>query len=185
MESKEALFDQCLRRADRSDLPEPPFPVGAPAPGATLAFVRTLVEAHALTDALDEALTEPPTKPAREELARLVDGVYSVLSAHRIAIRLIGSSANDVPELSALWYGGTRGELNRRLAVYFERRAASGRLRAMPDAVCAARLFTETIHWFAVNRFFDPLPDPIDEGLARRTVRTALLRTFLPREEAP
>ncbi len=184
VKSKDALFDVCLRRADERGLPDPPLPVPTPGPGETLAYVRDLIGRSALFGSLEATLTDEPTLPVREELTQLVDELYGTLRAHRVAIRLIGVSANDVPQLGELWYGDVRGGLNRRLAAYLSKRSTAGHFRPMPDPVCAARLFTETIFWFAVSRTFDPAPDAIDDTFARETVKTALLRTFLPCEHA-
>lgn len=187
VQSKEALFDLCLRRADATEpMPEPPLPVPAPQDGATLAYVRELLGNRALFGPLDAILAaDEPSTPVRDELTRLCDELYRVLAEHRATIRLINASARDLPELGELWYGTARGGLNRKLASYLSRRTMSGHLRPMPDPVSAARLFTETTFWFAVNRAYDPQPDPIDDELGRATVRTALLRTFLPCEDAP
>jgi len=154
--------------------------VPAPADGATLDFVRELMDRNALFEPMRDMTLEAPRGPIEQELRGLVDALYDILSRNRVAIRLIGSSAQDMPELGALWYTQTRGELLRRLATYFSRRSTSGHLRALPDPLCAARLFTETIHWFAVSRHFDPVPDTLDDGFAKETVKTAMLRTFLP-----
>ena len=185
VESKEALFDVCLRRADASaPFPVPPLPVPAPAPEATLAFVRELIGGASLFGALDALLTDERGRDPRAELAQIVDELYRALSEHRVKLRLINASAADLPELGALWYGDARGGLNRRLAAYLSRRSTAGALRPMPDPACAARLITETVYWFAVNRAFDPGPDRLDDEFARETVRTALSRTFLPCEHA-
>jgi len=73
--------------------------------------------------------------------------------------------------------------LNRRLASYLQARGAAGRVRELPDVAIAARLITELVHWFAVSRFFDPLPDEMDEGLVRETVQEAVLRLCVPPRE--
>jgi len=182
VKSKDALFDVCLRRADEPDLPDPPLPVPTPEPGETLAYIRELIGENTLFGTLE--LADEPTVPVREELTLLVDELYRTLRDHRIAIRLIGASANDLPQLRELWYGDARGGLNRRLAAYFSKRSTDGHLRPMPDPACAARLFSETIFWFAVSRAFDPVPDAIDDVFARETVKTSLLRTFLPCEHS-
>ena len=185
VQSKEALFDVCLRRADApSALPDPPLPVPTPAPEETLGYVRDLIGDSALFGALDDVLAGDTGLAPEAELERLVDELYRTLSEHRVKLRLINASAGDLPELGELWYENARGGLNRRLAAWLSRRSTAGELRPMPDPACAARLLTETVYWFAVNRTFDPGPDRLDDTFARETVKTSLLRTFLPCEHA-
>lgn len=185
VESKEALFDLVLRRADQGGLEEPELPVRTPAPGATLAYLRDRMSLDGLLSELDEIMSAPrPARSAREELERLFDALYDVMSANRTAIRLVNASAFDMPELAEIWFGSARGGLNARLADYLDRRARNGDLLPMPEPAAAARFLTETIHRFAVARAFDPLPDATDDDTARATARVAILRVFLPAEEA-
>jgi AcrR family transcriptional regulator len=186
VESKEALFDVVLRHADRPRLPDPPLPVPTPAPDATLAYLRERMAAEAGFAALTAAAGRAaPATTVAEELGAVVAEIVEVLARNRTAIKLIGTSANDMPALAELWFHHARGGLNRRLARYLERRAASGLLRPTPDPLATARFVTETASWFSVHRHWDPHPDPIDDETARETVRLAVLRTLLPAAEAP
>lgn len=181
VQSKEALFDVCLRRADAPGAePEPPLPVPTPDPSETIDYVRGLIGGSSLFGALDEVLSEDARLDPRAALERVIDELYGAFSEHRVTLRLINASARDLPELGELWFGAARGGINRRLATWLSRRATAGELLPMPDPMCAARLLTETVYWFAVNRTFDPGPDRLDDTFARETVRTSLLRTFLP-----
>ena len=87
----------------------------------------------------------------------------------------IEASAQDLPELGELWYAGTRGGLIGRLTQYLEARMASGDLRTLPDARVGARMLTQLIYWFAVQRFYDPSPEDMSEGAVRQSVREAAL----------
>jgi AcrR family transcriptional regulator len=186
VESKEALFDLALRHADRQEVSEPPLPVPTPAPGATVAYLRERIATEARFAALAAAeRRRGPADSASAELLAIVDEIYDVLRHNRRTIKLIGVSAPDLPELARLWFDEARGALNRRLAAYVARRAASGHLRPTPDPVATARLVTETASWFAVHRHWDPHPDPIDEEVAAATVRLAVSRVLLPPGEAP
>jgi len=182
VESKEALFDLALRHADR-ELPEPPLPVPTPAPGATVGYVRERMAERARFDALSEAERRGGPKDMAAELSAVVDEVYAALADNRTAIKLIGTSAHDLPELGELWYRRARGALNERIAKWLARRSAEGHLRPMPDPVAAARFVTETASWFAVHRFWDPFPDAIEDEAARETVRTVIRRALLPASE--
>ena len=116
VESKEALFDLALRHADR-ELPEPPLPVPTPAPGATVSYVRERMAERARFDALSEAERRGGPKDMAAELSAVVDEVYAALADNRTAIKLIGTSAHDLPELGELWYRRARGALNERIAL--------------------------------------------------------------------
>jgi AcrR family transcriptional regulator len=186
VESKEALFDLVLRHADRPGLPEPALPVPTPGPGATVAYLRERMATEASFPALAAAERRAgPATTMAAELGAIAGEIIAVLTANRTAIKLIGTSANDMPELAELWFQRARGGVNRRLSRYLERRAAEGLLRPAPSPVATARFITETASWFAVHRHWDPHPDPIDEDTARQTVRVAVLRTLLPAAEAP
>lgn len=179
--SKEALFHQCLQRADRSALEEPSFPVPTPKSGATVAYVRERLAEVGPFTALEAAESRGgPATTMEAEVSAIVSEVYAVLYENRTAIKLIGTSALDLPTLADVWFHEARGALNQRLARYLEHRAREGHLRAMPDSLAAARLLTETASWFAVHRHWDLRPDPIADDLARETVLVALVRTLVP-----
>lgn len=182
VESKEALFDLALRYADHPDKPAPEaLPVATPEPGSTLRYVREQLATESPLPFIDRAAERSaPEGEITAELGELADAIYDVLSRNRRTIRLIGSSAHDLPELAEIWYGDGRGALNRRLARYLEARADAGFLSAELEPVAAARHLTETAHWFAVTRHWDLYPDAIGDDTARHTVRLAMQHTFLP-----
>lgn len=185
VESKEALFDLVMRHADQPEQGDPELPVRTPPEGATLAYLAERMSAQARFSALAraEGRAERRAGPATtmaEELGGIVDEIYDVLAHNRTAIKLIGTSAHDLPELADLWYARARGTLNTRLAKYVSRRSSEGLLFALPDPIATARFVTETASWFAVHRFWDPHPDPIDDDAAKATAREAILRALLP-----
>ena len=85
-------------------------------------------------------------------------------------LAVIERSAADLPDLDEFYFQRARRGHNASLARYLERRAASGHLRAMPDAAVAARLVTEAVTWFAWHRRDDRDAAAYDDGAARRTV---------------
>lgn len=183
--SKDALFDLALRYADHPEAPPPELPAPDPAPGSTLAWIEAQLS-EARFPALEAAEATKAPDSAAAELQAVVDELYEALAQNRWLIGLINASAPEQPELAALWFGGARRGLNARIAAWLQRRADSGQHRplgpgeAMPDAAAAARLVTETTHWFAVRRAFDAQPDAFSEDTARATLRAALARCFLP-----
>lgn len=176
VESKEALFDLCIRAAAGVAVEEA-LPVPTPPPSSTVSFIRSFIVEEARFDALEQALAaDGPVDAVSDELAAVVDEIYGTLSRYRTMIRLIEASAQDLPELGELWYQGTRGGLIGRLSVYLESRMVSGDLRSLPDARVGARLITQIIYWFAVQRFYDPSPEDMSEVAVRQSVREATMR---------
>ncbi len=182
VESKEALFDLCVRHADADTIDEPEeLPVKTPPAGSTFAFVRERVERRGRFPALERALAQRgPCKNAKRELTAILEEIYDTLSAGKTRIRLIAAAARDVPELSEAWFERGRKRLNERLARYIFMRCESGHFRAVPDAKAAARLLSETLTWFAVHRHWEPAPDAIDDDAARHIAVLSMQRTLLP-----
>lgn len=180
VESKEALFDLVLRRADRPGQPDPALPLPTPASGATLTYFAERLDEETRFPALTAAEATDAPEDARAELDAILGELYAVFRTNGTAIKLIASSAHDLPDFAELWYQRARGATNGRLAAHLERRSASGHLPPVPDALAAARLMTEVATWFAVHRHWDPQPDAIDDAVAEATVRSLLLRALGP-----
>ena len=175
VESKEALFDLCIRAAAGVAVEET-LPVPTPKPSSTVNFIRSFIVEEARFDALEKALAaHGPVDAVSDELTAVIDEIYGTLGRYRTMIRLIEASAQDLPELGELWYAGTRGGLVGRLTQYLEARMTSGDLRTLPDAQVGARMLTQIIYWFAVQRFYDPSPDDMNEVAVRQSVREAAL----------
>ena len=171
VESKEALFDLVLRYADvPPPFPDPPaLPVPTPKPGQTLRYVRERLTKNRAPATLLKALNGRAAPDARAELEAIVRELYGTLSANRVGIKLIDSSARDTPELAALWFEGARHGLLGQLTDYLLDRFQKKRLRPAPDAAVAARLILETLVFWAVHRHWDTAPEPITDELARET----------------
>jgi AcrR family transcriptional regulator len=171
VESQEALFDLVARYADApSPIANPPvLPVRTPRPGQTLRYVRERLEANAAPTALRKALAGRAAGDARAELETILVQLYDTLAANRVGIKLLDSSARDLPELAALWFAGARGGLLELLTRYLAQRFRQKRLAPAPDAAVAARLVLETLVFWAVHRHWDPAREPVDDELARRT----------------
>jgi AcrR family transcriptional regulator len=176
VESKEALFDQALRHADRTEpieLPES-LPIPTPPPGSTLEVVqRRLAEKGALP-ALGAALARARVADARAELESMLGELYDALARHRTAIKLLDRCAPEYPDLAKVWYRAGREGALALLARYLDDRARRGRLRRFEDGALAARMVLETLVFWAVHRHWDPSPQAIDEASARRAVLSFL-----------
>jgi AcrR family transcriptional regulator len=172
VESKEALFDLAVRHADAPDglADLPTLPVPNPEAGATVRYVREMLERNQTLPELQAALARKRVGDARAELESIVGELYDVLACNRCGIKLIDRSAPDLPELAALWFGGTRGGAIVALATYLERRIRAGLIRPVPNVEVAARLIIETTIFWAVHRHWDPHPQAVEDATARETV---------------
>ena len=178
VESKEALFDACLRcaRGEGAAAEIAQLPVPTPTPEQTLAFVRHAArDERALHDLL-AAMADPPTRIGAE---RSVAALYDVLSRNGTLIRLITGSAIDWPELGAIWFEAARDPMMARLADWVALGTAAGVFRAGLHPAATARLIAETASWFAIHRRFVPKPEAIDDETARTTAIAALCRVLM------
>jgi AcrR family transcriptional regulator len=179
VESKEALFDLAVRHADGPQVPDQAdLPIRTPAPGTTLAHLRERLRTKGHFERL-EAVLEDGTTPSAQQLREVLEELYGVLEANRVAISLVNASARDAPELAEFWFDAARKNVHQRLARYIGQGIRSGVFTAQHDVDVAARLVLETTMWFAVQRHRDPRPDPQSEQAVRRTIIDNLLRALL------
>jgi AcrR family transcriptional regulator len=184
VESKEALFDLVARCVDTVP-PLPPFgqfPLPTPKPGATLAYVRDRLAKNQTLPTLTAALARQRVRDARAELALILAELYDTLARNRHGIKLLDRSAQDLPELAALWFDTARGGLIATLAHYLETRMHRKLLRPLPDAAVAARLIIEALSFWAVHRHWDPHPQIVEEKVARDTVVQFILNALDKKE---
>jgi AcrR family transcriptional regulator len=177
--SKEALFDLAVRTAFR-DPPRGPLPLPTPEPDELVRHVRGAMRREIRRSSMDERLARPVPSDVRTELTELLRELYDGLARNAVAIRLLERSAADRPELARLYFARGRAGLLERWERYLARRIEAGKLAPVPDVAIAARLVIETIAWFAWHRHGDPVPQPMDDELARDTVAAVLARGLLP-----
>jgi AcrR family transcriptional regulator len=180
VESKEALFDCVLRYADHAESIELPerLPVPVPIPGATLAMVEERLAEEGALPSLAAALVRARVSDVDAEFEAILGEVYDALAQRRTAIKLLDRCAADYPELAKRWYrAGREGTLSL-LSRYLDDRARRGRLRRFEDGAVAARTLLETLVFWAVHRHWDPSPQAVDEGSAKRTVLAFLLAAY-------
>jgi AcrR family transcriptional regulator len=182
VESKEALFHAALLYADgKGPLPpnlELPFPT--PPAEATLELVRQRLARDLKAVESLTAEADPTSRNPEAELESLIRGLFEQMSSGRRATKLLDACAPDQPELFDVWCGDARAEQLALLARHFERCFESGALRTLPNAEVAARLFYETIAFWAIHRHWDPLQDLASDEDAEAVVTAILSRGFLP-----
>lgn len=172
VESKEALFDLALRNADAPERVVEPktLPITTPKAAATLKYVRERISTAGALPRLAAALrTKRATDPAAE-LEAIIRELYGALARNRRSIKLLDTSARDVPELAALWFRGGREGLMTSFEAYLESRVRTRQLRPVPDIAAAARLMIETTVFWAVHRHWDPHPQQVEDATAQNTV---------------
>ena len=185
VESKEALFDIVARYADapRPFEKKPPLPVRTPRPGATIKYVRERLAQSQVPPSLAKALAQNRVNDVRAEFDAIVHELYDTLAANRWGIKLLDRSAQDFPELAAVWFEGARGGLVTLLKQYLDERVRRRVFWSVPDTAVAARLIIETVIFWAVHRYADPHPQAVDEAVAKSTVVQFLARAFINHEE--
>ncbi|HEY8121645.1 MAG TPA: helix-turn-helix domain-containing protein, partial [Myxococcota bacterium] len=182
VESKEALFDQALRHADRAAaLPLPrALPVPTPRAGSTLRALRARIARDARLPALTAAAARRRARDPRAELGAIARELFRLLAAHRVAIKLLDRCAPDFPELARLWSSDGRGGVVALLERYLRVRSASGQLAPLANATLSARITLEIAAQWAVHRHWDPMPDPrfLDEALVENGVVEFITRAL-------
>jgi len=183
VDSKEALFDLVARYADDlRALPRPvKLPVSTPRPGATVRYVRERLSRNQVPQTLVAALCTRRVSDAGAELGAIAGELFDTLAANRRGIKLLDRSAQDLPELAALWFQGARGGLIRTLQSYLDGRVRGGLLRTFPDTAVAARIAIEILVFWAVHRHWDPQPQIVEEAAVRDTVIKFIVTSFANR----
>ena len=176
VESKEALFDLVIR-ASGGGLPDPDaLPCSTPEPGQTFRYVQHMLIRDARLPRLEESLRTPARSDTRAELEGILSELYQLLSARRVAVKLIEVNAREYPDLAAIYFKVARQTVPGLLQTYLQTRLPEDRPDGVPVPLIA-RGIVETVAFWAVHRHWDPAPSrtPIDEALAEKVaVRFAL-----------
>jgi AcrR family transcriptional regulator len=173
VESKEALFDACVRYADRHLTPpsSSELPIRTPATGATVKHIRERLAIEASEMTLLHVVGGHRTIPdARAELAAILSDLYRRVARNRLALKLIDRCAAEYPDLAGVWFDEGRWAQHKLLVEFLERRAKQKRIRRLERPDIVARTILETIAFWAMHRHFDPSPQPIDEATAEAAV---------------
>jgi AcrR family transcriptional regulator len=181
VESKEALFDLCLRHADRPDSIEQPadLPVRTPKRGDLLRLLRRRVDTEGGLPVLTDALDRDRAPDIRVELEGIFRELYTAMDGHHRGIKLVDRCALDHPELAAEWQKQGREDLRDLFVEYLESRIRARQLRPLADVPLAARLLIETITTWAVHIKWDRFPQQFDEKAAQDNVIAFLVRGLL------
>lgn len=183
VESKEALFDLVVRAnagVDPEEIQSVGLPYPAPRPGATLAFLQTVLNRPGQWPALDAARLRkraPADVPA--EVSAVLREQYQLMRQYRYGLVLLTKSALEFPGLLEVFVLGLRQRLTGQLAEYLESRHRSGYLHAQEDWQATAAMLIQTIAWANHQRPFDPGFSHFSEDLMETTVVSNLTRGLL------
>jgi len=182
VESKQALFDLCVRHADAPEaLADSTIALPHRSPDAreTLEFVQAQLAGDEALGEMLALLSEGECNDAGQTLEHIVRLLYRTLLAHRRSIKLVEAAAQDHPGLSEVWYPNARGQLLQVLLPFVERNIQSGAFRRVPNPAMAARHLIETSTFWAIHRYWDPAPQEIDPGSVEDGLVDLVLPVFL------
>jgi AcrR family transcriptional regulator len=178
VESKEALFYLLLSHGARREPLELPaeLPVKTPSARALQERLRLRIAEPATLPRLEAALARDAAEvdDAADELAGILDELYTRLEQGRYAATVIERSAIDLPTSIIAHRQRVRRQLLSQLERYVVRRAAGGHMVPPGSARVAARLLVETVGSFAREK--------AEDGAARQTVIAMLVRSLVANE---
>lgn len=181
-DSKQALLYLALLRVlDPEAAAGLATPVVAPPTERIVEAVKVWTAARGGLAGFSERLAETPAESAeeaREELARVVDGLYGFIEDNSTALKLFARCSEDLPEMTQWYYVETRRGLLEALGGYLRARIGAGLLRPVPDVPVAARFIVETIAWFAMHRHGDPDSAMLSDTECRRSVKDLVAAAF-------
>ena len=183
VQSKEALLHLVLAiglGAAPGEFTE--LPLAGPGVEATVEMTARGLRRLGRTPVLKAAAAVDDPPDAAAELAAVIAEQYSTVEQLRGVLSVIEACAADLPSLEAIYFGRGRRARIDLLCEYLRRRAASGRLRPLPDMAVAAQIVTETVAWFAWKRLEGRDASRFDHEAARRTVIEFVCAALLPFE---
>lgn len=186
VEGKEALFDLIVRAnagGELTALVEVPLPVRTPAPGATLEFLRSVLNRPNQWPKLEAALKASKAGDVRQELEGVLREQYGLMREYRYGLVLLTRSALEFPGLLEVFVLGMRQLLVRRLARYLETRCKAGQVVPQTDWDATAGMLVQTIAWANHQRPFDPGMSQIPEAVMEDTVVGVLTRGLLASDQ--
>jgi AcrR family transcriptional regulator len=154
------------------------FPVAAPDRVELVSRLEKTLTEHIRVPALERALADPlPGNALRPQIDDIVAGLFVLIASTRVGADAREKSAQDAPDLAALFYVHVRLRLLKQLIRYLEMVDAVRRLPSPVTPEYAARFMLETVTWWARHRHRDPDPPMLEESEARE-VAVALVAGF-------
>lgn len=182
VEGKEALFDLIVRASaggGLEGLAEVELPVKTPAPGATLEFLRAVLNRPGQWPKLEEALRVTEAEDVGQEVEAILREQYGLMRDYRYGLVLLTRSALEFPGLLEVFVLGLRQLLMRQLAEYLESRYRAGQMAPQADWHATAAVLVQTIAWANHQRPFDPGLSHFTEEVMESTVIGVLTQGLL------
>lgn len=182
VEGKEALFDLIVRAAAGVEMPalcDVPLPVRTPAPGATLEFLRAVLNRPHQWPKLEEALGAEAPAEVRAEVEGVLREQYGLMREYRYGLVLLTRSALEFPGLLEVFVLGLRQLLMKQLAQYLESRCRAGLIAPQVDWQATAAMLVQTMAWANHQRPFDPGLSHFSEEVMETTVINILTQGLL------
>jgi AcrR family transcriptional regulator len=184
VESKEALFDACVRFADTPALkpPWPTLPLPTPEQGSTVRFIQARLAEETRDLLLAKVLGRPSERASESsEWAEVLGDLFDRMWINQRALKLVDRCAVDFPELAAVWFKQARYGQVALLKEYIERGVARGDMKPVADSALAARMVLETISLWAIHMPWDPSPQPFCREDVKSEVLGVLTRAYAAR----
>jgi AcrR family transcriptional regulator len=179
VESKDVLFELCLRRALDGDLGEAaerlPVRRSKESPAEWLRRRLDFSDFPAMEAALDRTRVADPAA----EVAEVVLELHDVLDRVRPVVQALESSIAEMPELAEVFLP-VRRDLFARMERYVESRVELGVLRPLADPGATARLVVELASWTANRRHRDPDSVSISDERAREALVDLAVNALVP-----
>jgi len=185
VESKDALFNLCLRESARTRPLETPaeLPVPAPRAGELAAALKDELSRQSTLRSLVKALKQPRAADIRAELDEIFRELYTTMERQCRGIKLL-DRCSDHPEIADVWQTIGREAPRNRLADYMESRMRAGQVRHHPEPSLVARIALETLTTWAVHIRWDRNPQAFDPDVAREGAIDFVIRGLLD-DESP
>ncbi|MEY9845476.1 TetR/AcrR family transcriptional regulator [Streptacidiphilus sp. MAP5-3] len=185
VKSKQALLHLALLRVLRPNaVAGLDVPVSTPTAEEVIELVESWAGDQAALPLLARASAGPSGLSAAAELGSVVDELYAFVEQNRIALQLVESCAEHLPELAQWYFVQRRRAMVEHVGTYLAARIEAGLLRPVPDVPVAARFIVETVAWFAMHRHGDPDSQTLTDDDCRRTVHHLLVAAFPTTEES-
>jgi AcrR family transcriptional regulator len=184
VESKEALFDLCLRWADRKGPVEKPdvLPIPTPPPGDLAARIERRLSRTAVPPLLAAALERERADDPSAELGAVIRETYDVMERNRHNIKIL-DRATDHPEIGRIWQRAGRADSREAMTRYIAKRVAAGQFRPVDNPQLAARVVIETCATWAIHIYWDRSPEEYDRVEARENAVDFLVRGLVPADD--